>query len=200
MSFAKNVSETFQMEAQGEKTKDYDYSLLYRQRVMGQRKAGGAVMRLDKPSNIARARSLGYKAKQGIFVCLVRVARGSGLHRRPSGGRRPKMMGVLKLTRRISKKSIAEKKAGKKFPNCEVLNSYWSGEDGRHYYFEVIMVDTSSPSVMADPGLNWICSPKNRGRAERGLTSAGKKSRGLKRGRGHEKNFPSQRAHHRKAK
>ncbi len=200
MSFTKQVTQTLQNERAGKKDSDYDYAQLYRARVMGQRKNTVAVIRLDKPSNIPRARSLGYKAKQGVFVCLVRMARGSGLHRRPTGGRRPKMMGVLKLTRRISKQGTAEKKAGKKYQNCEVINSYWAGEDGRHYFYEVIMADTSSPSVIADKTLNWVISNKHTHRAERGKTSAGKKSRGLHRGRGHEKNFPSQRAHHRTAK
>lgn len=200
MSFAKRFRETIQAEIAREKSKVYNYGTFFRQRVMWQRKIGGAVVRLEKPSNIPRARSLGYKAKQGVFACLVRVARGAGLYRRPHAGRRPKMMGVMKLTRRISKQAIAEKKAGKKFPNCEVLNSYWSGEDGKHYFFEVIMVDPHNPSVAADKELNWVVSRKHTHRAERGKTSAARKSRGLHRGRGHEKNFPSQRAHHRKAK
>ncbi len=200
MGFSKHVTETLQKERAGQKDSDYDYASLYRNRVMGQRKGAVAVLRLEKPSNIPRARSLGYKAKQGIFVCQVRVSRGAGLYRRPSGGRRPKMMGVMKLTRRISKQATAEKRAGKRFPNCEVINSYWVGEDGRHYFFEVIMADPNNPSVQADKELNWIVSKKHTHRAERGKTSAGRKSRGLHRGRGHEKNFPSQRAHNRKAK
>jgi large subunit ribosomal protein L15e len=82
----------------------------------------------------------------------------------------------------------------------EVLNSYWVGSDGRHQYFEVILVDPHHPSVLADPSLSWIADPANRGRAFRGLTSAGKKGRGLRaRGKGAEKVRPSRRARiHRK--
>ncbi len=200
MSFTKQVTDTLEKERSGEKNSDYDYAHLYRARVMGQRKNTAAVIRLEKPSNIPRARSLGYKAKQGVFVCLVRMARGAGLFRRPTGGRRPKMMGVMKLTRRISKQATAEKRAGRKYPNCEVINSYWAGEDGRNYFYEVILADTGSPGVKADREMNWITSTKHTHRAERGKTSAGRKSRGLHRGRGYEKNFPSQRANHRTGK
>jgi large subunit ribosomal protein L15e len=41
------------------------------------------------------------------------------------------------------------------------------------------MVDPSKPEIKNDKTLKWISSEKNRKRAERGLTSAGKKSRGL---------------------
>ena len=172
MSFAKQVAGTFEKDVQGTKDKDYNYGAHYRQRVLKERNAGSSVMRLEGPSNLPRAHSLGYKAKQGIFVVLVRVSRGAGLFRRPTGGRRPKMMGMRKLTRGISKQVIAEKRAGKKFPNCEVLNSYWIGKDGKHYFYEVILVDRASPSVLSDSSLKWIAEGVHRHRAERGKTSA----------------------------
>ena len=81
-----------------------------------------------------------------------------------------------------------------------MLNSYFVGEDGKNKYFEVILVDTSAPEIIADREINWITGKKQGRRAERGKTSAQRKSRGLKRGEGHEKNFPSQRSHQRKAK
>ena len=200
MSWTKQVRKTFQAEASGEKSKDYAFAALYRQKVFGQRQSELAVQRLEKPSNIPRARTLGYKAKEGFIAALVRVRKGSGLHRRPARGRRPKRMGVNKLTRRLSRQSMAEQKASRRFPNCEVLNSYWVGEDGKRSYYEVLLVDTSSPSVKADKERNKITFGQHKGRAERGLTSSGKKGRGLKKGKGHEKNFPSMRAHQRKAK
>jgi large subunit ribosomal protein L15e len=77
----------------------------------------------------------------------------------------------------------------------EVLNSYWAGEDGRFKWFEVIMVDKNHPSVISDKDVNWICQKQHTGRVFRGLTSAGKKVRGLrKKGRGAEKARPSRKA------
>jgi len=77
---------------------------------------------------------------------------------------------------------IAEERAAKRFSNLEALNSYWVGEDGQHKWFEVIMVDPSHPAIQSDGHLNWICRRVHRGRAERGLTSSGKRMRGLRRG------------------
>lgn len=195
------VKETFEKEASGEKTSEYNYKDLYRQRLMQFRKEKKTVVRTEKPTNIPRARKLGYKAKKGFIVVRVRVRKGSGLHKRPKRGRRPKRMGVKKLTRRISIQGIAEQKASKKYPNCEVLNSYWIGEDGKRKYFEVILVDINAPEIIADDEINWIIEKQHKGRAERGLTSAQKKGRGLrKKGKGTEKVRPSLRAKERKAK
>ena len=85
---------------------------------------------------------------------------------------------------------VAEMRAARKFPNLEVLNSYLLGKDGKHAFFEIIMVDYSRPEIKKDPVFSWISSPKNQHRAERGLTSAARKSRGF-RNRGHYKVHPS---------
>ena len=45
------------------------------------------------------------------------------------------------------------------------------------------MVDPSHKAVRRDPKINWICRAVMKHRELRGLTSAGKKSRGL--GKGH---------------
>jgi large subunit ribosomal protein L15e len=74
-----------------------------------------------------------------------------------------------------------EKRAARKYPNAEVLNSYWVGEDGKHVWYEIIFVDRDHPVILADKKLNWVKSSANKSRAFRGLTSAGKKSRGLMR-------------------
>lgn len=196
MSFAKQFSAIMQKEHSGEKTKDFDFGLIQRQRLMEYRREPLAVVRLEKPSNPPRAHSLGYKAKKGFVIARVRVRKGHGTRTRPAKGRRPKRMGQNKITRGISTRWIAEQRASRKFPNCEALNSYWVGEDGKHKYFEVILVDTSAPEIKADSDINWICEKHHGGRAERGLTSAAKKSRGLRgRGKGHEKNRPSLRSH-----
>ncbi len=116
-------------------------------------------------------------------------------------GRRPKRMGIKKLTRRLNIQAIAEQRANRKFKNCEILNSYYIGDDGKMHYYEVILVDTSAPEIISDKDINWICDKNQKGRGFRGLTSRGKKSRGLrKKGAGAEKVRPSLRANKRQAK
>ena len=73
-------------------------------------------------------------------------------------------------------------------------------EDGKYYWYEIILVDPSHPVIKADKKINWICNRKQRSRAFRGKTSAGRKMRGLRgnKGKGAEKARPSRRAHSRK--
>ncbi len=152
-----------------------------------------SVVRIERPTRVDRARSLGYKAKKGIIVVRVRVRRGGRRATRPNKGRKTKNLMVNRKTPKKSLQRIAEERAARKYPNMEVLNSYWVGEDGKYKWFEVILVDRAHPAIVNDPQLSWICSKK--GRAFRGLTSAGKKGRGLRRrGRGAEKVRPSLRA------
>ena len=141
-----------------------------------------------------RARKLGYKAKQGFVIARTRVRRGNLRKIRPKSGRRPKRMGVKKFKPAKSLRLIAEERAARKFPNMEVLNSYWVGEDGRSKWFEVILVDTNSPSIKTDKDVGWITEKQHKRRALRSLTSAGKKIRSLRnKGRGAEKVRPSKR-------
>ncbi len=200
MGMYKYVTAVLQKEYRGEKDEHYDYNAVLKEKIRKWRR-GPAVVRVERPTNVARARQLGYKAKPGIIVVRVRVRRGTGAHVRPNKGRRPKRMGVNKLSRKISIQRIAEMRANRKFPNMEVLNSYYVGEDGQYYYYEVILVDPHAPTIKSDPDLSWITEPQHRGRAFRGKTSAGRKGRGLrKKGKGTEKNRPSLRAHNRKGK
>ncbi len=158
-----------------------------------------SIVRLEHPTRIDRARALGYKAKQGFVVVRVKVRRGGLRKRRIKMGRKPSKKGILKITMGKNLQRIAEERASKKYPNLEVLNSYWVGQDGKQKYYEVIMVDPHHPVIKSDPKINWIAN--HRGRAERGLTSAGKKGRGLRhKGKGAEKVRPSIRAHDRKGK
>ncbi|MEA3294861.1 MAG: 50S ribosomal protein L15e [Euryarchaeota archaeon] len=151
-----------------------------------------AVQRIDKPTRLDRARSLGYKAKQGIIMARVGIRRGSARKSRYIRGRRTKRMGMRKITRGKSLQRIAEERAARKFPNLQVLNSYWVGEDGRLKWYEIILVDTAHPVIKSDPRLNWLCRPNQKGRVFRGKTSAGTKGRGQrKRGKGTEKTRPS---------
>ena len=115
-----------------------------------------AIVRVDKPTRIDRARRLGYKAKKGFVVVRVRVRRGGRRKPRPKMGRRQKRMGVKKYTPAKSIKLIGEERVARKYPNLEVLNSYWVWEDGISKWFEVILVDPSSPSIKSDKEVGWI--------------------------------------------
>ncbi|UCH56642.1 MAG: 50S ribosomal protein L15e [Candidatus Bathyarchaeota archaeon] len=114
------------------------------------------IVRIDKPTRIDRARRLGYKAKKGFVVVRVRVRRGGRRKPRPKMGSRQKRMGVSKYTPAKSIKLIAEERVAKKYPNLEVLSSYWVWEDGVSKWYEVILVDPSSPSIKSDKDVGWI--------------------------------------------
>jgi large subunit ribosomal protein L15e len=153
------------------------------------------IFRIEKPTRLDRARKLGYKAKQGFVIVRVRVRRGGLRKQRPKAGRRPKRMGVKKFKPAKSLSLIGEERAARNFPNLEVLNSYWVGEDGRSKWFEIIMVDPHHPVIRSDKNINWICQKQHHRRVFRTLTSAGKKVRSLRRrGRGAEKFRPSKKA------
>jgi large subunit ribosomal protein L15e len=130
-----------------------------------------AIIRVDKPTRIDRARRLGYKDKAGYVVTRVRVRKSGYRRQRPKTGRRQKKMGVNKLKFAKSMRLIAEERTARKFPNLEVLNSYWVWQDGINKWYEVILVDLTM--------LPELSLGKGRGRAFRGLTSAGRKVRGL---------------------
>jgi large subunit ribosomal protein L15e len=166
---------------------------LNRQRLIEWRKQP-TVTRIERPTRLDRARKLGYKAKQGFVVARTKVRRGGSRKQRPRSGRRPKRMGVKKFKPGKSIRLIAEERTARKFPNMEVLNSYWVGEDGRHKWFEVILVDKNHPAIKTDKDINWITEKQHNRRVFRSLTSAGKKVRSLRRkGIGAEKFRPSRR-------
>ncbi|MDH7507553.1 MAG: 50S ribosomal protein L15e [Candidatus Thermoplasmatota archaeon] len=158
-------------------------------------------LKVEKPLRIDRARALGYKAKQGYIIVRARVRRG-GL-RKPDirGGRKPSARGINKITAKKSTQRIAEERTAKRFPNMEVLNSYWIGDDGKYHYYEVILVDPFRPSIVNDPKINWITNVSTKRRVLRGKTSAGKKGRGLRhKGKGAEKLRPSVKANRKRRK
>ena len=164
---------------------------LNRQRMIQWRKQP-VTLRIEHPTRLDKARKLGFKAKQGFIVVRTRVRRGGLRKLRPRSGRRPKRMGVNKFKAGKSIRLIAEERSAKHFPNMEVLNSYWVGEDGRHKWFEVILVDPKCPSIISDKDINWITEPQHTSRVFRSMTSAGKSVRGLRhRGIGSEKARPS---------
>lgn len=157
--------------------------------------------RIERPTRLDRARSLGYKAKQGYVLVRGRVRKGSFQKRQIKGGRRAKRKGILQITVGKSLQRMAEERAQKRYPNLEVLNSYWVGADGQQEWYEIILVDPHHPVIQADPKINWICYNTHKNRVYRGKTSAGRRGRGLhNKGNGAEKCRPSIRANQRRAK
>lgn len=76
-----------------------------------------------------------------------------------------------------------------------IFTIFWYMQDSTYKYYEIILVDAAHNAIRNDPRINWICNPVHKHRELRGLTSAGKKYRGL-RGKGHlhHKARPSRRA------
>ncbi len=167
----------------------------YKQRLYALRREPVTV-RLERPTRIDRARALGYKPKQGVIIVRQRVLRGGRMRPDIKGGRRTAHSGQQKTLKK-NYQQVAEERAAVKFKNCEVVNSYLLVEDGLSAWYEIIMVDRMHPAVLADHRLAGIAA--QRGRAMRGLTSAGRKARGLRqKGQGAEKQRPSLRTHNRK--
>ncbi|MEC9090080.1 MAG: 50S ribosomal protein L15e [Candidatus Thermoplasmatota archaeon] len=153
------------------------------------------INRIERPTRLDAARRLGYKAKQGVVMVRTRVRRGGLRKSKINMKRKPSKSGMLKITMGKSIKRIAEERVARKFPNLEVLNSYWVGEDGKNKFFEVIMLDPKHPSIQNYKQLGWVAKSRHTGRVYRGKTSAGKRGRGMhKKGKGAEKVRPSIRA------
>ena len=139
-----------------------------------------AFERIEKPTRLDRARSLGYKAKEGFVLVRARVKKGGRKRPKFHAGRKPRRFGRIKYVSHKSARWIAEERTARKYPNLEVLNSYWVAEDGNYKWYEIILVDPFNPNIAKDKNLNWITEKQHKGRVYRGLTSAGKKSRGLR--------------------
>lgn len=164
MSSYKYITETFQKEYK-------EKSPLYKERIMKWRKEG-PIVKVEKPTVISRARTLGYKAKKGFVIVRARVRKGNRKTPNPIRGRKPSHSGRF-FPAMLSDQAIAEQRANRKFNNMEVLNSYWIGDDGLHKYYEIILIDPIRKEVEN-------LAKNRKGRAYRGLTSVGKRARGLR--------------------
>jgi len=158
--------------------------------------------RIERPTRLDAARRIGYKAKQGIVLVRTRVRRGGLRKGKVHMKRKPSKAGVKKITMAKSIQRIAEERTSRRYPNLEVLNSYWVGKDGKNKFYEVILVDPSHPAIKSDKDLGWVAKgSSHRGRAHRGKTSAGKRGRGLhNKGKGAEKLRPSLKANKNRGK
>lgn len=162
-----------------------------------------AIHRVTRPTRPDKARRLGFKSKQGFAIWRVRVRRGN--RKRPVRKGivygKPANQGIVELKFQRSLRSVAEERVGKICGALRVLNSYWVGQDSIYKFYEVILVDPFHNAIRRDPKINWICNATHKHRELRGLTSAGKKHRGL-RLKGHlaSKTRPSRRANWRRRK
>jgi large subunit ribosomal protein L15e len=147
------------------------------------------ILTCHRPLRTEKAHRLGYKAKQGYVIVRAAVRRG-GRKRQNHRGMvfgKPKHQGINQLKFERNLQSLAEEKVGRKYTNLRVLNSYWINQDAVAKYYEVICVDPDHAKVRNDPRAQWICNPVHKHRELRGLTSAGRKGRGLRKS-GHRAN------------
>ena len=129
-----------------------DNSIELRNRAIIWRKEN-AMLRIDRPSRLLRARRLGYKAKEGIIVVRMRVGMGGMRKQRPRGGRRPKHLGVTRIKADINMQQVAENRVLEKHPNMKLLGSYFLYKDGKHIWYETILADPSHPRIAKDKEL-----------------------------------------------
>ena len=159
------------------------------------------VSRINHSSRPEKARKLGYKAKEGFVIYRVRVRRGGRKRPVPKGivCGKPTSVGINQLKPTRNLRSKAEERAGRALGSLRVLNSYWVGQDGTYKYYEVIMIDPAHNAIRNDPRISWIVNPHQKHRELRGVTSAGKASRGLRvKGHLNAKTRPSRRANYRR--
>ena len=110
-------------------SKSYVKELNYERRIQWRKEEN--FCRIERPTRLDRARALGYRAKQGYVVVRARVRKGSFQKRAIVTGRRAKRKGINQITVGKSLQRMAEERTAKRYPNLEVLNSYWVGADGQ---------------------------------------------------------------------
>ena len=129
-----------------------DNSIELRNRAITWRRQN-AMLRIDRPSRLLRARRLGYKAKEGIIVVRMRVGMGGMRKQRPRGGRRPKHLGVTRIKADINMQKVAENRTLEKYTNMKLLGSYFLYKDGHYIWYEIILADPSHPRIAKDKEL-----------------------------------------------
>lgn len=136
-----------------------------------------ATKKISNPTRPDRAKELGYKNKSGFVLIRQRVKKGEHMREKLKAGRRPKNYHRHKVLSQ-NYRQIAEQRAAKKHHNLVVLNSYKLAEDGKHKWYEVIMVDPDNPVVENDDEINWVTEETNQSRSKQGKTSAARKAQG----------------------
>lgn len=114
------------------------YKELMQQRVRRWRKEP-AIVKIETPTKIARARSLGWKRKKDFIVVRARLRKGGMRKQRPRQGRKTKGLAVRDITPNVSMQKIAEQRVKRKYQNCKIINSYEVADGGSHKWFEVLL-------------------------------------------------------------
>ncbi|MGC8516725.1 MAG: 50S ribosomal protein L15e [Candidatus Acidifodinimicrobium sp.] len=99
-----------------------------------------AFYRVEKPTRLAKAKSLGYRAKQGYIIVRARVGKGGSRRPRPNHARKPSKAGVS-FNFDVSSKKIAEGRVNRIFSNMDILGSYFLVDNGQYKWYEVILKD-----------------------------------------------------------
>ena len=119
--------------------------MLHRRDRMASWRKDPVFQRIQKPTRIDAARRLGYKAKQGVVLVRTRVRRGGLRKGKIHMKRKPSKSGIKKITMAKSVQRIAEERVSRRYPNLEVLNSYWVGEDGKNKFYDCLLYTSPSP-------------------------------------------------------
>ena len=101
------------------------------------------IERIDRPSDLPRARALGYKAMRGVYLARVRIRRGKRARDKPDQGRKPGR-NVKRVAPGRPLDYYAMEKAAHRFPNLHAVHAYWVGEDGVFKYYEVILKEKNA--------------------------------------------------------
>lgn len=102
-----------------------------------------SIVRIERPTRLDRARSLGYKAKQGYIIVRTKLSRSGKRIKRPTSGRRPKHLGVIKIKTKVNYRKTAINRAKEKYPNMEALNAYYVYKNGKSIWYEVILKESN---------------------------------------------------------
>ena len=111
-----------------------------KKRILSETRHVPIIVRVDRPTKLSKAKTLGYKAKPGFIVLRVRVGKGGFRRPRPVHARRPSKTGLyFNLSK--SKQRIAEERASKSYKNMRLIGSYYLVEDGKYRWYEILMMD-----------------------------------------------------------
>jgi large subunit ribosomal protein L15e len=111
---------------------------------------GPTMERLERPSRLDKARMFGYKAKEGVVVIRIKVNKSGMRRQRPVSGRRPKHLGVLRMRSDEPVQKVAERRVKERHSNLKLLGSYQLWVDGKHRWFECVMIDPLHPAIKND--------------------------------------------------
>ena len=150
------------------RSKDENLKKLIKERLTKWRKEP-EIVRIERPTRLDKARKMGWKPINGIILVRIRVKK--GLRKRKDMPRHVKTVKYyFYRSLNMSLRAIAEQRVQRKYPNLEVINSYYVGEDGKYKWYEVILADPNNLNIYNREEYSWLLNSKNRKRALRGLT------------------------------